>query len=70
VIRLHLGRLIDDKITAVSEMNAQALIDTARMLVAGNKGLLAMDLSLTTSIPPLTKPAAWQRQDNTKYETQ
>jgi hypothetical protein len=51
-------------------MNAQALIDTARMLVAGNKGLLAMDLSLTTSIPPLTKPAAWQRQDKTKYETQ
>ena len=39
-------------------MNAQELIDTARTLVAGDKGLLAMDLSMTTSIPQLTKPAA------------
>lgn len=31
-----------------SDMNSQALIDTARMLVAGDKGLLAMDESIPT----------------------
>ena len=30
------------------QMNAQALIDTTKMLVAGNKGLLAMDESNPT----------------------
>ena len=31
-----------------SDMNSQALIDTARMLVAGDKGLLARDESIPT----------------------
>ncbi len=42
-MRLRLGRLIVDKITEVSEMNAQEPIDIAMTLVAGDKGLLAMD---------------------------
>ena len=39
-------------------MNAQELKDIARALVAGDKGLLAMDLSLTTPILQLTLPPA------------
>jgi hypothetical protein len=39
-------------------MNAPELIDTARTLVAGDKGLLPMDMSMVTSIPQLKKPAA------------
>ena len=39
-------------------MKAPELIDTARTLVAGDQGRLAMDLSMTTSILQLTKPAA------------
>ncbi len=40
--------LIINKITEVLEMNSQKLIDAARMLVAANKGLLAMDESNST----------------------
>jgi fructose-bisphosphate aldolase class I len=40
--------LIINKITEELEMSSQKLIDTARMLVAGDKGLLAMDESNST----------------------
>jgi hypothetical protein len=43
-----MGRSIIDKIAEVSEMNAHDLIDTARTLVANDKGLLAMDESNPT----------------------
>jgi fructose-bisphosphate aldolase, class I len=46
--RLRLGRLIIDEITEVSGMNPQRLTDTAKTLVAGDKGLLAMDESNPT----------------------
>jgi fructose-bisphosphate aldolase class I len=42
------GRPIIDKITEVSEMNAQELIATAKVMVAEGKGLLAMDESTPT----------------------
>ena len=46
--RLRLGRLATNQHTEVSEMNPQDLIDTAKAMVADDKGLLAMDESNPT----------------------
>jgi hypothetical protein len=53
-------------------MNAQELINTARMLATGDKGLAGdgNEMSMTTGILQLMKPVSYRRKEINYYGTQ